>query len=93
MEFDWDNGNVLHIAKHDVRPEEIESLFERPTVTGDTYEVDGEVRANLYGETPQGRLLVVPHTIRNERFRPITAYEMKKKDLKFYGSQLNEEAY
>jgi uncharacterized DUF497 family protein len=29
-EFEWDTGNLEHIARHDVTVEEVESVFEFP---------------------------------------------------------------
>ena len=67
-EFDWDEGNLRHIAMHKVTPEEAEEVL-----LGDPLEIDfgivrkGEERWSYLGETFGGRLLYIVITLRAER--------------------------
>lgn len=72
--FDWDDANILHIAEHDVLPEEAEEVL-----LGDPMELDFDVineeqRWTYVGETDAGRILSVTFTTRRERIRVITAF-------------------
>jgi hypothetical protein len=53
--FEWDDANILHLAEHDVMPEEAEEvILGGPLDIG--YEVvDGEERSSHVGETNEGR--------------------------------------
>ncbi len=44
-EFDWDDNNIEHIARHGVEPWEAEEALLDPDVIGtDAYNMRGEVR-------------------------------------------------
>jgi uncharacterized DUF497 family protein len=72
--FDWDDTIILHIAAHDVLPEEAEEVL-----LGDPMELEfdvanGEERWTYVGETNAGRVLTVVFTTRSERMRVVTAF-------------------
>lgn len=75
MEFDWDEWNCKHIARHGVTPEEAEEAL---TLQPMELEVQDDVEPRLLclGKTRFGRLLTVVYTERNNRIRVVTAYDM-----------------
>jgi uncharacterized DUF497 family protein len=73
--FQWDDLNVLHIARHDVTHLEVEEVVCSDALELDVQCEDGEERFTLIGETARGRILVVIYTIRDGLMRPVTAYE------------------
>jgi uncharacterized DUF497 family protein len=79
--FDWDDGNILHIAKHQFSPEEVEEVF-----TGE-HKVR-RARQKLYialGETLDGRLsLVVFRRIGKGMVRVITARDMDDAERRLF---------
>lgn len=80
-EFDWDDGNVLHIERHQYTPEEVEEVF-----AGD-YKV-GRTRDKLYialGETCDGRLtLVVYRRLSKGLIRVVTARDMEDRERRMF---------
>ena len=85
--FDWDDANIIHLAEHDVVPEEAEEV-----ILGDPLDigfevVDGEERWSYIGETKEGRILWVVITFRGERMRVATAFEPDRQWKIFYLEQ------
>ena len=86
--FEWDpdnqpNGNVQHIARHNIVPEEVEEVFEHP----------GEVLVRrtrqgyrlAYGRTATGRhLLIVFVLVRKSIVRIVTARDMDQAEQRLY---------
>ena len=84
MEFDWDAGNVQHIAKHGISPKEAEeAILIEPLETG-IQPHDGEERVLCFGRTKSGRLLTILYTERRGKIRVVTAYEMTKSQQQIY---------
>jgi uncharacterized DUF497 family protein len=77
VEFDWDASDTAHLARHGVSREEVEELLPRELWIA-YEEVEGEPRWTWIGHTGQFRVLVVVWTLRDERIRPITAFEVSK---------------
>ena len=79
--FEWDEGNVLHIERHQFTPEEIEEVY-----AGD-YKVR-KARQGLYialGETLDGRLaFVVFRRLPKGRIRAITARDMEDRERRLF---------
>jgi uncharacterized DUF497 family protein len=79
--FDWDDDNILHIAKHQFPPEEVEEVF-----AGD-YRVR-RARQKLYialGETLDGRLaFVVFRRLTGGLVRVITARDMDEPERRLF---------
>lgn len=79
--FDWDDANILHLAEHNVSPEEAEEV-----ILSDTLEMGfhgselGEGRWSYIGETLRGRVLQVVVTMRGERIRAVTAFRPTARD-------------
>jgi hypothetical protein len=80
--FDWDDANILHIAEHDLTPEE----EAEEVVLGDALEKGfdagtmGEERWYYVGETAQGRVLQVVIAMRGKRIRVVTGFKPTKRD-------------
>lgn len=78
----WDRdddpeGNVQHIARHNVTTEEVEDVFKKPTGTG-TSRSSG--RPIVFGDTRAGRHIMVAYEgIDASTAYPITAYEVRKR--------------
>ncbi len=74
----WDEYRIEHIAIHEVEPEEVEE------VSRDLHHIvhrEGESRYRLYGQTFEGRyLLVILERIRGALFRPITSRDMTDRE-------------
>ena len=80
VKFDWDEANVGHIARHGVKPEEVEQAFTNlPLVVLATQKRAGETRVLCAGLTDAGRALQFVYTLRRRRIRVITAHTAKRK--------------
>jgi uncharacterized protein len=82
-EFEWDTGNLEHIARHDVTVEEVESVFEFPRYEEPEL-VNGEERVWVLGVTENSRCLTVVYTVRNGRIRVVTAHPANRSSRRFY---------
>jgi len=85
--FEWDQGNVdKNLVKHNVTNWECEQVFfNDPLIILDdpTHSVT-ENRYAAFGQTDDGRLLVVIFTKRGELLRVISARDMSRGERKFY---------
>ena len=80
MEFDWDRANVEHIARHGVRPEEVEEAFANdPLLVLTIQERSGEERFLCAGRTRNGRPLQFVYTVRNSKIRVVTAHTPRRR--------------
>lgn len=84
--FDWDNpedsdGNVAHIARHEIIPEEIEEIFEEDLIVR-----RGRKGYRLaYGQTYAGRYLLVVFILKSGNIlRVVTAREMDEMEKRYY---------
>ena len=84
MRFDWDDGNLRHIARHDITPAEAEEAVLIEPLEADIQEHTHEQRVLCFGRTKAGRLLTVLYTIRRGKIRIVTAYEMTKPQQQMY---------
>jgi uncharacterized protein len=73
--FDWDDANILHLAEHNVAPEEAEELMLGDPIEVGFEVIDGEDRWSYVGETNDGRILRVVIAIRGNRTRIVTAFK------------------
>lgn len=80
--FVWDDGNVEHIAKHKVEPQEVEEVFE----PGFYLRKSWSGRYLVLGRTAAGRYLtcVFERGKQPGSIRIITAREMSSGEQKFY---------
>ncbi len=84
IEFDWDEANIGHVARHRVRPEEAEQVILNDPVDLGIEIIEGEERYLNIGTTERGRILLVVTTWREHRVRVVTAFEPIKRLMQFY---------
>ena len=84
IEFDWDEANIGHVARHSVLPEEAEQVILNDPVDVGMEIVEGEEHYLNLGATVQGRVLLVVTTWREDRVRVVTAFEPIKRLIQFY---------
>ena len=87
MEYDWDDGNIAHIARHGVRCDEAEQVIENDPLDIELQLVNREQRTLHLGETSLGRVLYVVATMRKEKIRVISAFPADRKGRRFYADQ------
>ena len=87
IEFDWDEANVRHVARHKVSPEEAEQVILNDPVDLGMEIVEREERYLNIGETIRGRVLLVVTTWREQRIRVVTAFEPIKRLTQIYYQQ------
>ena len=81
-DFEWDNDNIEHIARHGVSPDEVESVAfdDEPWV-----KKGREGTRYLLGYTVAGRYLFVVYALKGKgKARAITAMDMDDKTRKLY---------
>ena len=84
QQFNWDIGNIGHVARHNVLPEEAEEAILDPNAILLEIQAGDEERVESVGATSGGRILVVVFTWRGEAIRPITAYAAPVRIQKLY---------
>ena len=86
--FEWDKGNSLkNKDKHDVDKDECEQIFfNQPLIIfdDDEHTTEKEKRYGALGKTNEDRGLAIYFTIRNNKFRIISARNQGKKDKQEY---------
>jgi hypothetical protein len=87
VQFDWDEGNIGHLARHGITPAEAQQVLFNWQIDLDTYVRNGEGRVVQAGETDQGRVLVVVSTIRNSKTRVVTAWPAKERIRSYFATQ------
>lgn len=87
MPFQWDAGNLDHIALHKVTRDEAEQVVENDPITLGQEERNGEQRILYLGETNENRVLFVAVTARGYDIRVVTAYPAKRKLRTLYFNQ------
>jgi uncharacterized protein len=85
MEFDWDNGNIQHIARHDLFPQEVEAALLDPRRVGvSSRKSSQEKRWAMLGSTSEGRILFVVFTRRDGFIRVVTARDATDQEKRTY---------
>ncbi len=88
--FEWDDGNHhKNRLKHNVSAEECEEIFfnEPLIILEDHKHSQEEQRYAAYGSTNEGRRLHIIFTVRETRYRVISARDMHRKERQFYEEQ------
>lgn len=82
--FEWDQGNLEHIKRHNVKATECEEGFlNKPLIVNkDETHSQTEERIRVYGQTNKNRLLFMIFTVRNNKIRVISARNQNKKERK-----------
>ena len=90
--FDWDAGNREKNLKHGVHASECEQVFfnEPLLILDDPKHSVAEERFAAFGQTDQGRRLVVVYTHRANLLRVISARDMNRREREFYEHPLEE---
>ncbi len=85
--FDWDDANILHLAEHDVAPEEAEeAMLNSPLDVGFDV-INGEERWSHLAETDESRIPRIVVTIRGELIRVLTAFDAPRYEKNLYFEQ------
>jgi uncharacterized DUF497 family protein len=89
--FEWDMGNIDHIAKHKVKPQEAEEVFfdKKSQVSRDIRHSKSEDRFIIIGKTKKNRLLYQVFTFRGNKMRIISSRDLNKKEVKLYEKKTN----
>lgn len=74
MTFDWDKGNLEHIAEHGITRAEAEEAVDNDPLDLEVQMAAGEERILQVGPTRAGRMLMVATTWREEKLRVVTAF-------------------
>ena len=90
-QFDWDRGNIDHIALHGVTPAEAEQVVLNDPIDLQFQLRNGEERIAQVGETAAGRILVVITTVRDDLIRVVTAFPAIRRLRKLYLAQKGRE--
>jgi uncharacterized protein len=77
--YDWDEHNLGHIARHNVKPEEVEQALTNAPEFVETRIQGDEIRVLELGHTDAGRVLFVASTPRGTLTRPVTAWDASRK--------------
>ncbi len=88
--FDWDDANRAHLAEHGITSQEGEEVSLGFCVEDEQAPVEGEPRTIAHGVTAKGRFLTIAYTERNGKIRPITGWEMTKRELRNNVRELND---
>lgn len=86
-QFDWDHGNLDKSRwKHDVTPEESESVFldKDAYIFSDVRHSETEERFVILGKSDKNRHLFIIFTVRKNKIRIISARRMHQKEVKKY---------
>lgn len=88
--FEWDKKKAkMNVTKHNVSFKEASTVF-KDTLSltiEDPIHSDEEERYIIIGESFKHRLLVVVHTVRNDRIRILSARKAAKKERRYYESE------
>ncbi len=89
--FEWDQGNLEHIKKHEVGYNECEEIvINQPLIVNeDVVHSQIEERFRVYGQTNNKRLLLIILTIRSNKIRVISARDQNKKERREYEETQN----
>lgn len=84
--FEWDDGNLEHIKKHNFHYKECEEVFLQVPflISEDRNHSQTEVRYKILGKTGKDRKSVIIITLRNKKIRIISARDQSKKERKIY---------
>lgn len=73
--FEDEDGNVAHIAEHDLTPEDVNAILMDPEETGTSR---SSSRPIVFGYAPDGRYIcVVYEQIDDHTLYPVTAFEIE----------------
>ncbi len=79
MEFEWDESNLRHVARHKINRSEFEQAMANDPILVDFSDESGEERWYALGATDTLRVLFLVFTYNGERIRPVTAWNAGRK--------------
>ena len=88
LDFEWDDDNLDHLARHGISADEVEELFESPVVRrrGGT---DAPDRFRVLGRTASGRYLgIVYQRKAHGVIRPFTGWDLRPHERDLYDRQV-----
>ncbi len=91
--FDWDDGNInKNWRSHLITNKEAEEVFVNlpKVLLVDKKHLIVEERLIILGRTNKGRRLTIAFTIRNNKFRIISARDMNKKERRKYEEKIKK---
>jgi len=91
--FEWDQGNVEHVAQHDILPEEAEQVILNNPLELLREIRNGELRITTLGESDSGRVLIVVIAPRGELLRVVTAFPADRRERRYYTTQSRRGRY
>jgi uncharacterized protein len=84
-EFQWDEANVEHIARHGVMPEEAEEAYlDENRRYLSIPRISSEMRRALLGKTEDGRVLFLVYTLRLGYVRILSAHDATSPEKRRY---------
>lgn len=87
-DFIWDEGNIDHIARHQLNPFEVEDVFFGRVIAAPAYNqitfYGKEKRHALIGQSYTGRILYIVYSQRAHKIRVVTARDATKTEKKRY---------
>jgi len=84
IEFDWDQKDTRHLAKHQVTRAEFEQVMNGDPMDLEYQVADDEERYRSLGVTNEGRIVTAVWTIRNGKVRAVTAFDAPLADRKVF---------
>jgi uncharacterized DUF497 family protein len=88
VEFEWDNDNIQHLARHGISPDEVDEIFAGRTVRRKSG-TDAPDRFRLLGRTAAGRYLAIVCQLKEGGvIRPFTGWDMRPQERRLYGRQV-----
>ena len=84
MQFDWDESNLRHLARHHVSRPEFEQAMQNDPVFIEFNDETGEPRWYAVGATVELRVLFLVYTFRDEKVRPITGWDASRELTRQY---------
>ncbi len=86
-EFDWDDQNTGHLAKHSISRSDAEDVFTGNHILLEYQMEENEQRWVAVGITRTGRILSIVFAARREAIRPITGWTADKETAALYLEQ------
>lgn len=84
FQFDWDEQNIGHLARHQISPAEAEEVVRNRPLDLEAQLRNGEERLPHIGETDAGRILIVVTTMQGKKIRVVTAWPGNKNSRRYF---------
>jgi uncharacterized DUF497 family protein len=87
FQFEWDEENIGHFARHEISPDEAEQVILNRPLDLEAEVRNGEERVAQIGETDERRILIVISTAREGKIRVVTAWPAKERLRRHFQTQ------